>query len=154
MNSRPLTGWLILLIVFFVVSGCVDINILERSDAMVRRLRADYPNVETAHLVFELLVGAAMLASFYGAWVVFRRESGTLLHAQLALVAKWAFGVGSTFAMPLLAGFPPNIRDSVLFKAYSAALISTIPTAAWLLYLARSERVKDIFTPTELPQEW
>lgn len=149
MNSlapKKLTGWLILLIVLI---GPLQFGGAARSLSTVpdsfRPHLAEYPSLSTAIMVFQLLIGGSIAVWAYTAWVLCRREPGTLKTAQTSFLVGAAFRVAGGFSIPLLGGLPPDATRSMIQQALPATTILIGMIAVWYSYLVRSERMRDIY---------
>ena len=145
MAPQKLTGWLILLIVILVLSlGSVGAT-FRRTDQVFQSYLADHPAVGTALMVYKLFGGAAVCASLYTAWVLFRRDPGTLRLAKSFLIVRCLLITVSGFSVPVLAGLAPEATQRMIVQATYGSLVSMLFTAIWFAYLSRSERVAKIY---------
>lgn len=145
MPPQKLTGWLILLIIILSLSpGSVGAT-FTRMDQVFQPYLADHPAVGTALMVYKLLGGAAVCASFYTAWVLFRREPGTLRLAKTFLIVRCLLISLSGFSVPVLAGLSPEATQRMMVQATDGSLVSILFTAIWFAYLSRSDRVAEIY---------
>ena len=146
MQRKPLTGWLILLI---VILGPITFS--QASSAFIRLGRdyaphfGTYPSLRTAFDVFRLLMGASVCVSIYTAWVLYRRREGSIGIAQIGLVVRAVLMVASSLSIPSMAGFPPDIREASYRQVLNGNFIVIIVTGIWYLYLLRSQKVREIY---------
>lgn len=145
LTPKKLTGWLILLIILI---GPLQFGGAARSLSTVpdsfRPHLAEYPSLSTAILVFQLLIGGSIAFWAYTAWVLYRREPGTLKTAQTSFLVGAALRVVGSFSIALFGGLPPDTTGSMILQALPATVI-VIAMAVWYMYLVWSERVRDIY---------
>jgi len=146
MQKKPLTGWLILLIIilgpltFGQASGA-----FARLDTEYQPLLASYPSLPRALTAFKLLMGASVCVSIYTAWVLYRRRPGSLGIAQAGLVVRAVLMIASNIALLMLAGFPADVAQSSYSRLAGPSAFILLLTGAWFLYLIRSKKVFEIY---------
>jgi len=143
---KQLTGWLILLI---IVIGPLQFGGAGRTLSTVpdsfRPYLAEYPSLSAAIIVFQLLIGGSIAVWAYTAWVLYRRKPGTLRTAQTSLLIGAALRVMGGFSIALLGWPPADTTRTMIQQELPATVMATAMIAVWYLYLARSERVRDIY---------
>jgi hypothetical protein len=143
---KKLTGWLILLI---IVIGPLQFGGAARSLSTVpdsfRPYLAEYPSLDTAIMIFQLLIGGSIAVWAYTAWVLYRREPGTLKTAQTSFLLGAALRIAGSYSIPLLGGLPPETSRSLIQQALPFTVISLAMVSVWYLYLTRSQRVREIY---------
>jgi hypothetical protein len=151
MYQKKLTRWLIALIIWIGLLGFSGgaRSLTDIEDAY-RPYMADYPSLRTAITVFRLLVGAGVAVWAYTAWVLYRREPGTLARAQTCLVIGALLRVAGGYSIPLFGGFPPDVVTTLMKEALPLTLFVFLFTGLWYMYLARSEKVRDIYAAHEV----
>ena len=142
---RNFTGWLILLIVLLVATAVQALPAAERIQREFRSLAARYPSVEQAVLSIQIANIAAACASLYVGWILYRREQNTLRQLLIGLVVRCACVVAGSLAFPFLAGLPSNMTANLVRQATYSGISSLLFTGIWILYLTRSERVREIY---------
>ena len=144
--SKKLTGWMILLIILL---GPLSFGGSARSLSVVpqtyRPYLAVYPSLAGAITAFQVLVGAGIAVWAYTAWLLYRREPGTLARAQVGLVTGGLLKIAGGLSIPLFGGLPPAVANSMVQEALPGIIGSMVMIGIWYLYLARSQRVRDIF---------
>jgi hypothetical protein len=144
--QKKLTGWLILLI---VILGPLQFGGAARSLSSVsdsfRSHVASFPKLSTAIVVYQLIMGTSIAVWVYTAWVLFRRESGTLRGIQRTFLVGAALRIVGSFTLAILGGLPPDFVRGMLQRTVPAAVASVLMCAAWYLYLLRSEKVREIY---------
>jgi hypothetical protein len=147
MQKKPLTGWLILLIIILgpVTFGQAS-SALANMDRSYSSFMATYPSLPLALSISKLLIGTSVCVSIYTAWVLYRRRPGSLGIAQAGLVFRAAFMIISNIPILMLSGFPADLIHGFLNQFIWQALIYLLITGVWYLYLIRSKRVKEIFS--------
>jgi hypothetical protein len=146
MQKKPLTGWLILLIVILgpLTFGQAG-GTFTRLDVDYRPLLASYPSLLRALIVCKLLMGSSVCVSIYTAWVLYRRHPGSLGFAQAGLVVRAVLMIAANIALPMLAGFPPDVTQSSYSQLVGPSALVLLPTGVWYLYLISSKRVSEIY---------
>jgi hypothetical protein len=146
MKKKPLTGWLILLIVILgpVTFGQAGAS-FARMDESYTPLIARFPSLPRALDVFKLLMGISVCVSIFTAWVLYRRRSGALRIAQAGLVVRAVLMIASSIAFPMLAGFPPDVTQASYNDLVLPSAFVLLLTGVWYLYLIRSKRVLEIY---------
>src|SRR4030095_8634918 len=118
MHPKKLTGWLIVLIVWIGVfgfsGGARSLSTIE--DAYLPYM-AEYPSLRTAIMLFRLLVGTGVAVWVYTAWVIFRREPGTLARAQNCLIAGAVLRIAGGYSIPLFGGLPADAVRTLVNEA-------------------------------------
>jgi|SRR5688572_9916512 len=146
MIPKKLTGWLILLIILI---GPLQFGGAAQSLATVpesfRPHLSEYPSLSTALLVFQLLTGGSIAVWAYTAWVLYRREPGTLKTAQNSFLLGAALRVVGGFSIALFGGLPAETTRAMIQEALPSTGIVTAMIAVWYLYLIRSEKVREIY---------
>lgn len=146
MQPKKLTGWLIVLIVWIGVIGFSGgARSLTAIEPAYRPYMAEYPSLRTAIMVFQLLVGAGVAVWLYAAWVLYRREPGTLARAQTCLVVGAVLRIAGSYSIPVFGGFPAEGVRSLVNNALPLTFFLLLFTGIWYLYLARSQRVREIY---------
>ena len=105
----------------------------------------DYPSLRTAILIFQLLVGAGVAAWIYTAWVLYQREPGTLGRAQTSLIVGAFLRVVGSWSIILFGGLPSAAIQELIPEVFLVSLFILVFTGIWYSYLARSEKVREIF---------
>ena len=143
---KKLTGWLILLIVLI---GPLQFGGAARSLSTVpdsfRPHLAEYPSLSTALLVFQLLIGGSIAVWAYTAWLLYRREPGTLKTAQTSFLVGAVLRIFGGYSIALFGGLPPETSRSMIQEAIPFTVIVAAMVTVWCLYLVRSERVREIY---------
>ena len=143
--QKKLTGWLILLIVLLVLSlGAVGAAAAQ-IDKEFRSLLARYPSVSSAIMTLKFANGAVVCASLYTAWMIYRKQPGTLRQIQAGLFVRFICVAGGAFSFPVLAGLPNEMTGSLVRQATYNVAGSMLFTSVWLLYLIRSVRAREIY---------
>lgn len=145
MQRKKLTGWLILLMLwigFFGFGG--GVGSLRTVEDGYRPYLAEYPSLPTAITIFQLFLGSGIVW-LYTAWVLYKREPGTLAKVQTCLVAGAVLRVAAGYAIPLLAGLPGGAVQALMQDALRLTVLIFLFTAVWYLYLARSQKVREIY---------
>ncbi len=96
-------------------------------------------------MVHQLLIDTSIAVWVYTAWVLFRREPGTLKTAQATFVAGAALRILGSFSVIALGGLPADFVRGMVERTVPAATGSGLMCAAWYFYLIRSERVREIY---------
>ncbi len=137
--QKKLTGWLILLI---VILGPLQLGGAARSLGSVRDsfrpYFANYPSLSLAIMVYQLLMCASVALWVYTAWVLFRREPGTLGTAQATFASGAVLRITGSFSVIAFGGLPPDgpngcerfmplNRGSQRGRAHSVALRGSRP---------------------------
>jgi hypothetical protein len=147
MQTKKLTGWLILLIVWIgFFGGLGALRGLKIVGDTYDPYISVYPSLHMAITVFQLLLVASIVAWVYTAWVLYRREPGTLARAQTGLLIGAVLRIAANYANPLLAGLPSEAARELIQDSFLASIFVLAFTGAWYLYLTRSRRVRDIYT--------
>jgi len=147
MQPKKLTGWLILLIVWIgFFGGLGAVRGLKMAEDTYGPYISVYTYMHLAITVFQLLLGASIAAWVYTAWVLYRREPGTLARAQTGLLVGAVLRIAGNYAIPLLAGLPSDAVTVLIRDAFPASLFVLAFTGGWYLYLTRSHRVRDVYT--------
>jgi hypothetical protein len=146
MHPKRLTGWLIVLIVWIGVFGFSGgARSLSKIEAAYRPSMADYPSLRTAIMVFQLLVGAGVAVWVYAAWVLYRREPGTLVRAQTCLIVGAVLRIAGGYSIPLFGGLPADTVRTLTKEALPLTFFVLLFTGIWCMYLARSQKVREIY---------
>ena len=146
MHPKKFTGWLILLIVWIGVFGFGGgARSLSTIEGAYRPYMADHPSLRTAIMVFQLLVGAGVAVWVYTAWVLYRREPGTLARAQTCLVLGAVLRITGDYSIPLFGGLPADAVRSLMSEAFPLTFFVLLFTGIWSMYLARSQKVREIY---------
>jgi hypothetical protein len=144
--QKKLTGWLILLI---VILGPLQLGGAARSLGSVRDsfrpYFANYPSLSLAIMVYQLLMCASVALWVYTAWVLFRREPGTLGTAQATFAGGAVLRIASSFSVIVFGGLPPDVKSEMVERIVPVAASSLLMCTAWYMYLIRSERVREIY---------
>src|SRR5258708_27756711 len=118
MQTKKLAGWLILLIVwigvFGVSGGMRSLSAIEND---YRPYMAHYPSLRVAVMVCQFLQVAGIAGWGYTAWVLYRREPGTLSRAQTGLILGAFFRVAGGYSIPLLGGLPGAMSQQLMWEA-------------------------------------
>ena len=144
--SKKLTLWVILLVIFF---GPVQL-------VLTLRNMADYPhgwgvyestcpNLWTAIVVREVLLGISMLVWAYTAWVLFRRQPATLKLAKTGLGLGAAFRIAGIFSVSALGGLPTETVWEMIQRDIRASIGVGLLVGGCHLYLARSTKVAQLY---------
>jgi hypothetical protein len=146
MNRKKLTGWLIVFFVwigvFGVSGGAKNLSTIENA---YRPYMADYPSLRMAITVFQLVAGAGIAVWIYVAWVLYRREPGTLARAQACLIVGAVLRIAGGYSIPLLGGFPADTVRTLLNETLPLTFFVLLFTGIWYMYLARSQKVREIY---------
>jgi len=143
--QKKLTGWLIFLIMILILTIGSAGSAAGRIDQEFHSLVVNYPSVSSAILALELFNGTAVCASLYTAWVLYRKQSGTLSQVQTGLVVRFLCVAGGAVSFPMFAGLPNEMTASLVQQATYDVTASLAFTSIWFLYLMRSARVKEIY---------
>ena len=146
MQKKPLTGWLILLIVILgpLTFGQAG-GAFARLDKESEPLLVNYPSLPRALGAFKLLMGASVCVSIYTAWVLYRRRPGSLGIAQAGLVVRAVLMIAASISEPLLAGLPADVTQSMYNDLVVPCGFVALLTGVWYYYLIRSRRVFEIY---------
>jgi hypothetical protein len=144
--QKKLTGWLTLLIVLMgpLQFGGAAGSLKTTADAF-RPYIPQYPSLSMAILLYQLFVGGSIACWAYTAWLLYRRERGTLLAAQGSFLLGAALRMVGSFAIVLFGGLPQDTTRSMVAQTLPGAMISGVILVAWYLYLVRSRRVREIY---------
>jgi hypothetical protein len=146
MQKKPLTGWLILLIVLLGPLTLGQASALfAQMDASYTPLVAQFPSLPQALRIFKLLMGISVCVSIFTAWVLFRRRPGSLGVAQAGLVFRAVFMIVASIAFQMLAGLPPDVTQANYHDLALSGTFVFLLTGVWYLYLIRSKRVLEIY---------
>src|SRR6266850_2558440 len=98
--ERKLTGWLILLIIILgpLQFGGGSRSIREVPDSF-RPYLVNNPSLPTAIDIYQLLIGISVAVWVYTAWLLFRREPGTLKKIQSTFAAGMALRIVGSFSI-------------------------------------------------------
>jgi hypothetical protein len=146
LKPKPLTGWLILLIVilgpltFGQVSGA-----FARLDTEYQPFMASHPSLPRALNVYRFFQGACVCVSIYTAWVLYRRRPGTLKIAQAGLVIRAVLTIAGSVSLPMLAGFSAEATQAGYQDVATTSAVILLITGVWYLYLVRSDKVREIY---------
>src|SRR5688572_10723114 len=143
---KKFTPWLILLMVLIgplQLSGAADV--LRTTEQVFRPYIPEFPSLPTAILVYQGLMGTSIVVWLYTAWILFRRESGTLYKAQTGYFVGAALRIFGSFSIVLLGGLPAEMTNPMLKEMLPSVAISLVVVVAWSLYLTRSVRVREIY---------
>lgn len=148
-STKPLTGWLILLIVILgvesVTRGSAAIGKVAES---YREFYDAYPSLFNAVMMFQVLGGISIVTGIYTAWVLYRRVPGSLPRAQNGLLVTGALRVVAPGTIPLFGGLPAEASNELIQDWLITGLALSCVTAAWYWYLCRSQRVQEIYAPS------
>jgi len=143
---KKLTGWLILLITLI---GPLQFGGAARSLTSVpesfRPHLSEYRSLSAALIVFQLLAGGSIAVCAYTAWVLYRREPGTLKTAQTGFLAGGVLRIFGGYSIALFGGLPPEAARSMIQQAVPFTVIAAAMMTVWYLYLVRSEKVREIY---------
>ncbi len=146
MQQKKLTGWLIVLIIWIGVFGFSGgARSLRTIEDAYRPYMADYPSLPTAIMIYQLLVGAGIAVWVYTVWVLYRREPGTLGRAQTCLLYGAILRVAGAYSIPLFGGLPADAARTLMWQALPLTLFVFLFSGIWYMYLARSEKVREIY---------
>jgi len=146
MQTKKLTGWLILLIVWIGVLGLSGgFQALGQVADSYKPYFSQYPSLSLAIMLFQVVVGAGIAAWGYTAWVIYRREPGTLVRAQTALLVGGLLRAFGWFCIPIFGGLPPSESQLLVQQSVGIAVFIVLFTVIWHQYLARSKKVREIF---------
>jgi len=145
MHNKKLTGWLILLIVWIAVGGINGLGALGTIEKTWKPKMADYPSLETAVMVFQFLTGAGIVAWLYAGWVLYQRQAGTLGRAQMSLLFGGLLRIVGSWSIVLFGGLPSALIQRLVPQVFLVTGVLLVFTCAWYSYLARSQRVKEIY---------
>ena len=151
--GKPIRGWLAALVFALVLlgPGAAYNNYTETHKALAAINERTPPRqlVVATHTV--LLVAYALL-SIYTAHILWEKKTHAVATAKMNLIALAVLSVAAAFCVPAMAAFPPqaqlDFRASAFGRILRALFIYGIP----YLYLSRSWRVKDTYTP-DLPDD-
>ena|SRR5579859_1824972 len=146
MKPKKLTGWLIVLMVITGPLGFSSgVKNLIGIEAEYKPYMADYPSLRAAVMLFQFLVGTGVFAWLCAAWMLYRREPGTLGQ----VITYFSVGVFLRLAGPwviiLFGGLPAEATQALLFGAFFGSFVVLCVSGAWLLYLVRSKKVREIY---------
>jgi hypothetical protein len=96
-------------------------------------------------MVFQLLIGGSIAVWAYTAWVLYRREPGTLKTAQTSFLIGAVLRIFGAYSIALFGGLPPEASRSMIQQAIPFTVVATVMVTVWYLYLVRSERVREIY---------
>jgi hypothetical protein len=145
MQKQKLTGWLILFIVWVGLTGVNGLGSLGAAEGIWRKYMADHPSLRGSVMAFQFLSGAGIVAWLYTAWVLYQREPGTLRRAQGSLLLGALLRLGGGWTIILCGGLPPDMVHRLMSQAAFGTCVILLVTGAWYFYLARSERVREIY---------
>ena len=143
--QKKLTGWLIVLIALLVLSIGSAASAAAQIDQEFHSLLATYPSVRSAIMALKLFNGAMVCVSLYTAWLLYRKESGTLRRVQAGLALRFACVAAGSVSFPILAGLPSHMTAALVRQATYNVAGSIVFTSLWLFYLIRSVRVREIY---------
>ena len=146
MTKKPLTGWLILLILILSVGsisngGPMLITLADSYQPHFTQFPALSSAVRAAQIVFALSIGLGV----YSAWIFYRRKPGSLFLAQNCFLGTVALRIAAGCAIPMFGGLPPAATSQLMQGWTRSVIIALGFTIAWYLYLSRSKRVHDIY---------
>jgi hypothetical protein len=144
-QRKKLTPWLILLIVQIGPLQPNAANLLRTTEHAFRPLIPEYPSVANAIIIYQAVMTASMITWLFTAWIVYRRESGTLFQLQTGYLVGAAPRILGGFTFVLLGGLPPEMTSVMVKDLLPGNVISLVIVTVWSLYLTRSARVKEIF---------
>jgi hypothetical protein len=142
---KKFTPWLVLLIVLIGPLQLGGANILRTTEQAFRPLIPEYPSLSNAIIIYQLLIGTSIAVWVYTAWVLFRRESGTLYKAQTGYLVGAALRILGAFSIVLLGGLPPDMTSAMFKEILPSGAVALVAVIAWSLYLTRSSRVREIY---------
>jgi hypothetical protein len=146
MHPKKLTGWLIVLIVWIGILGFSGgARSLSTIEDTYRPYMAEYPSLRTAIMLFQLLVGAGVAVWLYAAWVIYRREPGTLARAQTCLILGAVLRIAGGYSIPLFGGLPADAVRTLMKEALPLTFFALLFAGIWYMYLARSQKVREIY---------
>ena len=147
MKKKPLTGWLVLLIIIlgpvtFGQTGVAFANI----DSAYQPLLSQFPSLPLALTVYKSLMVSSVCVSLFTAFVLYRRRPGSLGIAQAGLAVRAVLMIAASIMLPMLAGLPPDVTQASYSQIAGPSAFILMVTGVWYLYLLRSRRVLEIFT--------
>ena len=145
MHKQKLTGWLILLIVWIVITGANGLGSLSLIEKTWRPHTAEYPSLRGAIMASQWFIGGGILTWFYAAWVLYQREPGTLKTAQIALLVGAVLRVFGGWSIVLFGRLPGEMSQRLASSLYLSSFIILLATSSWYAHLARSPRVRTIY---------
>jgi hypothetical protein len=145
MQKHKLTGWLILFMVWVCLTGVNGLSALGSAEAAWKPHMADFPSLHGAVMLLQLLTGAGIAAWLYSAWVLYRRESGTLKRAQVSLLAGAVMRVFGLWSIVLFGGLPRTAVQRLTSQAGFGTSAILLFTGIWCYYLFSSQRVREIY---------
>lgn len=146
MPPKKLTGWLILLMVWIGVIGLSGgVRSLGTVEQVYKPYIATYPGVQMAILLYQVLMGLGIAAWVYTAWILYRREPGTLGNARKSFLWGALCRIASGFSIPLLGGWPPDTFRQLVAGEIPLTIFALCFSGAWYLYLVRSQTVREIY---------
>jgi hypothetical protein len=144
--KKPLTGWLILLIVI------LSIGSIGSGGPMVVTLPETYqpyfsqfPSLQRAVTITQVVLSISIVLGVYTAWVLYRRKPGSLFFAQNCFLATVALRIAGGCSIPLLGGLPPDTTNQLIHGLFRSVIVSLGFTIAWYLYLSHSKKVHEIY---------
>ncbi|MDB6024092.1 MAG: hypothetical protein JWM68_315 [Verrucomicrobiales bacterium] len=145
-DRKKLTAWLIVFMILLFLSST---NGIGAQITNVRKIYepyfSQYPSLKNAVLIYQCVLFGAACIGFYTVWVLYQRLPGTLFVAQRGLVIFTTLRLASVWIFYQFAGGLGTGRASV--RANMVSSVAVILTGAvWYLYLARSKRVREIFS--------
>jgi hypothetical protein len=146
MKKKPLTGWLILLIVILgpLTFGQAG-GAIARLNTSCEPLFASHLSLLRAANAFELLMGASVCVSIYTAWVLYRRRPSSLGIARAGLVIRAVLSIAASISEPMLAGLPADVTQSMYSDLVMPCGFVVLLTGVWYYYLIRSKKVLEIY---------
>jgi hypothetical protein len=145
-QRKKLTPWLILLIVQIGPLQLNAANVLRTTEQAFRPLIPEYPFLSNAIIIYQSLMIASMVTWLFTAWVVYRRDSGTLFQLRAGYLVGAAMRILGGFTFVLIGGFPAQTRSAMSKDLLPSTAISLLIVIAWWLYLTRSQQVREIYS--------
>jgi hypothetical protein len=145
MQRHKLTGWSIVFIIWTAVGGINGLASLGTVGTTWSQHMADYPSLQTAVLGFELATGAGILAWLYAAWLLYQRQPCTLKSVQVSLLVGASLRTIGCWSIILLGGLPAATVQRMIPTQLVITCLIVLFTVAWYRYLARSERIREIY---------
>jgi hypothetical protein len=137
---------LILLIVLIGPLQVNQVNVLRAVDQAFRPLIPNYPSISNAVIIYQALMIASIVAWLFTAWLIYKRESGTLSQMQTSYIVGATLRIGGSFSIVLLGGLPAEMTSAMVKEMLTSTVISVAVVVLWSLYLTRSVRVREIYT--------
>jgi hypothetical protein len=145
MPKPKLTPWLIFFIIWILCTSAGGFQILQEAEKTWRPFMAANPSMRNAVRAFQFFTGAGIITWIYAAWLVFKREPGTLRTIRKSLLIGAGLRIFGGWTLVLLGRLPSEMRTRFFPQLTLMTSLLFFVTAAWYLYLLRSQKIRDIY---------